>query len=221
MRTRYKVIIVLLLVVIVLLFGQTTKQTYANDTIGGEIIERGYDEVMKDYINPCWVPLEERSDPQHVYVHTWFVDWVCQRCERYVGPRYGFTSEDIYLLAQLLCGDASKDGDGEYDFGWDLQNGNEINYYEISKVLCVVMNRVRDPNYFPNTVSEVILQPGQFAVIPRNLKANPCPLVIEVVRAWCEAYDRYDYGIQTIPTNHLFFHSGPHLTNVTSVTCRR
>jgi len=96
-------------------------------------------------------------------------------------PRYGFTDEDIYLLAQLLC---------------------------------VVMNRVNSSK-FPNTVREVVLQKGQFAVMPRNSYKQPADLAIDVVRDWCARYDREDPAAQCIPENHLFFSAGKNLTNVT------
>ena len=91
--------------------------------------------------------------------------YICDCCGDYVAPRYGFSYDEVYLLAQLLCGAYSYDGDGEYDFVWQALH-TEINYYEVSKVLCVVMNRVRDDR-FPNTVTDVVMQKGQFAVMPR------------------------------------------------------
>jgi len=130
-----------------------------------------------------------------------------------IPPRYGFTDEDVYLLAQLLCGSAGYDGDGEYDFVYSASIGN-LNDYEIAKVLCVVMNRVNSSK-FPNTVREVVLQKGQFAVMPRNSYKQPADLAIDVVRDWCVRYDREDTGAQCIPENHLFFSAGKNLTNVT------
>jgi len=130
-----------------------------------------------------------------------------------IPPRYGFTEEDIYLLAQLLCGSAGYDGDGEYDFVYSARIGN-LNDYEIAKVLCVVMNRVNSSK-FPNTVREVVLQKGQFAVMPRNSYKQPADLAIDVVRDWCARYDREDPAAQCIPENHLFFSAGKNLTNVT------
>ena len=139
--------------------------------------------------------------------------------EDIISPRYGFTEEDIYLLSQLIAGDKNKIGDGEYDFTWAIQHGFEFDFIEIYKVLCVVMNRVRSKD-FPSTVSEVILQRGQFAVIPRNLKTDPDPLVITEIRAWCEKYDGW-WNMQIIPEDHLYFEAGPHNGNITSTTWRR
>jgi len=127
--------------------------------------------------------------------------------------RYDFTDEDIFLLTQLLVGDKSRYGDGEYDFTYDLHTpGREINHLEISKVLEVVMNRIQDDR-FPNTIKEVVLAPNQFVVFPRNLKADPCPQAVEVVRDWTWAYARYSEPM--IPEDHVFFRTGPNLTNVT------
>ena len=126
-----------------------------------------------------------------------------------VEPRYGFTEDEIYLLAQLLCGDKSVDGDGEYDIDYQ----KEINYYEVSKVLCVVMNRVRDDR-FPNTVEDVVLAKNQFAVMPKNLKATPSEMALTVVEDWCKAYDEFDTDVQCVPENHVFF-TGNGVSNIT------
>lgn len=123
--------------------------------------------------------------------------------------RYGFTDEDIYLLAQVLSGDGNVDGDGEYDI--DFQE--EINYYEVGKVLGVIMNRVRSED-FPDTVKDVVLQKGQFSVIPRNLTKEPSDIALQTVREWCTAYDNYINLVQVVPKDHLFF-TGNGTINIT------
>jgi hypothetical protein len=128
-----------------------------------------------------------------------------------VEPRYGFTEDEIYLLAQLLCGDENISGDGEYDI--DFVDPSNINYYEVSKVLCVVMNRVRSKD-FPNTVADVVLQKGQFSVMPQNANKEPSDIALQTVREWCEAYDNHSNFIQVVPTNHLFF-TGNGVANIT------
>ncbi len=128
-----------------------------------------------------------------------------------VEPRYGFTEDEIYLLAQLLCGDENTSGDGEYDI--DFADQSDINYYEVSKVLCVVMNRVRDDR-FPNTVEDVVLAKNQFVVMPKNLEATPSEMALTVVEDWCKAYDNFDAGIQCVPENHVFF-TGNGVSNIT------
>ena len=130
-----------------------------------------------------------------------------------VAPRYGFTDDEVYLLAQLLCGSADKDGDGEYDFVWATKYEEETNYAEISKVLCVVMNRVRSDE-FPDTVTDVVMQKGQFAVMPQNASKIPDQIAIDVVQEWCDAYDAYALGVQSIPETHLYF-TGNGVTNTT------
>lgn len=135
-------------------------------------------------------------------------------------PRYGFTEEEVILLAQLVAGDKDSFGDGEYDFTWFIQNGQCYCLFEVHKVLNVVMNRVRSADW-PDTVEGVVLQQGQFAVMPRNLQTDPCPLVIEVIRAWCDSYDVWDEEAQVIPENHLFFNAGPNNTNITRVSWRK
>ena len=124
-------------------------------------------------------------------------------------PRYGFTEDEVYLLAQLLCGSGCKDGDGEYDIDFKT----EINYCEVAKVLCVVMNRVRSDS-FPNTVTDVVMQKGQFSAMPRNAKRTPSDIAIQTVQEWCDAYDRFDGGAQNIPEDHLYF-TGNGITNTT------
>ncbi len=114
--------------------------------------------------------------------------------------RYGFTTDEVYLLAQLLCGDGMVDGDGEYDFDFDM----EIDYYEVGKVLSVVMNRVRS-DIFPNDVESVVTQPGQFEVMPANLSKAPSDISLSVVQTWCDSYDRYDGHVQVCPESHMYF----------------
>jgi len=128
-------------------------------------------------------------------------------------PRYGFTEDDIYLLAQLLCGDESYDGDGEYDFVWGALH-NQMNYREMIKVLCVVMNQVNDDK-FPNTVREVVLKPNNYEVMPRNLKTKPHPIALEKIREWCIEYDKGAEWFLIVPEDHLYFSAGPNLTNRT------
>lgn len=132
--------------------------------------------------------------------------------ETVTGSRYGFTEEDIYLLAQLLCGDESIDGDGEYDFVWNLQNDKPY-LEEMGKVLNVVMNRQRSGQY-STVVRDIVLQKSQFSPMPENLNTTPSDLAIEAVREWCRAYDAYT-DVQIIPEDHLYFTAGPGLTNVT------
>lgn len=126
-------------------------------------------------------------------------------------PQYGFTDADVYLLAQLLCGSKEIDGDGEYDI--DFQK--DVNYYEIGKVLSVVMNRVRS-DLFPNTVYDVVMQenPRQFSVMPNNSMQTPSETALCTVKEWCAAYDLFDPGVQTCPEDHLYF-SGNGVTNTT------
>ena len=125
--------------------------------------------------------------------------------------RYGFTEDEMYLLAQLLCGDKKISGDGEYDI--DFVDREDLNYYEISKVLCVVMNRVRDDR-FPSTVEDVVLAKNQFSVMPKNLEATPSEMALTVVEDWCKAYDNFDAGTQCVPENHVFF-TGNGASNIT------
>ena len=127
-------------------------------------------------------------------------------------PRYGFTDDEIYLLTLMLCGDKDIHGDGEYDFDWSVQNGKDLDYYQICLVLDVVMNRVMAPGLYSDNVTDVVKQPGAFG-FPRK-GGTLCPLCIEVVREWCMAYDRWDIGVQVIPEDHYWFSAGPNLTNV-------
>lgn len=124
-------------------------------------------------------------------------------------PRYGFTDDDVYLLAQLLCGSGTRDGDGEYDI--DFQR--EINYFEVCKVLDVVMDRVRSGE-FPNTVYGVVMEDGQFSVMPWNSYKTPSDKALKVVGDWCKAYDAYDPGVQVVPEDHLYF-TGNGYINIT------
>ena len=128
--------------------------------------------------------------------------------EPVIDPVYGFTQQEIFLMAQLLCGDKNRDGDGEYDIDF----GNDDRYDQISLVLCVVMNRVNDDR-FPNTVEDVIWQNNgttyQFSVMMQwddfNNVCIPSDIAIQRVTEWCDAYDRGDPGAQSIPTDHVMF----------------
>lgn len=154
----------------------------------------------------CWRETEQR------FIHAGLTDRICNYCGEYVEPRYGFTNEEVYILAQLLCGDESYDGDGEYDFVYGALH-NEMNYCEMSKILCVVMNRVRD-EAFPDTISKVIFEEGQFAGYSRT-DTEPSDIAIAKIQQWCESYDRWDPCVQSIPESHLYYEAGPDLTNIT------
>ena len=117
-------------------------------------------------------------------------------------PRYGFTEDEIYLMAVLLSGSKYVDGDGEFDIDY----GRDEEYDQISLVLGVVMNRVRSENW-QNTVSEVIWQKGQFSAMPQWKKGLPevSDISLQRVSDWCKAYDAHDPGVQTIPEDHFYF----------------
>lgn len=132
--------------------------------------------------------------------------------------RYGFSEDEIYLLAQLICGDEKISGDGEYDFVWN--NKCIKSYYkEMSKILCVIMNQQRDP-HFADNVTDVIMHPGHFTPMPENLKTKPSKIAINEIRKWCQAYDNYDKSVQIIPEDHIFFSAGPNNTNITRAKWR-
>lgn len=124
-------------------------------------------------------------------------------------PRYGFTDDDIYLMATLLTGSKYVDGDGEFDFDY----GREDEYDQISLVLCVVMNMVRS-ELFPDTVSGVIWKKNAFSPMPQWKDKLPqvSDISLKLVTEWCNAYDSYDPGVQTIPEDHLYF-SGDGVNN--------
>ena len=119
-----------------------------------------------------------------------------------IKPRYGFTDDDIYLMATLLSGSKDVDGDGEFDIDY----GRDDEYDQISLVFSVVMNRVRSTDW-PNTVSEVIWQKGQFTPMKRWVKKLPevSDISLQRTKEWTEAYDTYDPGVQSVPENHVYF----------------
>lgn len=127
-------------------------------------------------------------------------------------PVYAFTDDEIYLMAQLLCGQAGKDGDGEYDFETQIVK-YEINWLEINKVLEVVMNRVLTPGIYADNVTDVIMQPGAFSVMPRNASREPSPEVVDIVKYWCDSFNSPEY-VPSIPSDHYWF-SGSRGSNVT------
>lgn len=121
--------------------------------------------------------------------------------------RYEFTDDEIYLMGQLLSGDKSIDGDGEYDIDYE----NSDNTEQIYLVLNVVMNRVMSDDW-PDTVEDVITQKGQFEVIPKNLDADVSDVTLKVVSEWCQLYNNHDKSAQVIPETHMFFR-GDNLEN--------
>ena len=133
--------------------------------------------------------------------------------------RYGFTDDEVYILAQLLCGDEHYHGDGEYDFIWDVEHNNLVNYEQISLVLNVVMNRVQSDK-FPDNVYDVVTQKGQFAVMPKNLTKEPSTIALDWVKEWCDRYDSYSEEIPYLPEDHLYFKAGGNNTNVSSDSWR-
>lgn len=62
-------------------------------------------------------------------------------------PYMNYTSEDLYLLAHIINAEAG--------------GANYISDTCVAGVGSVVLNRVRDPR-FPNTIKEVLWQPGQY-----------------------------------------------------------
>ena len=124
--------------------------------------------------------------------------------------RYGFTEDEIYLMAVLLSGSKYVDGDGEYDIDFSGQDDDQ----QIGLVLNVVMNRV-ESDQFPDTVEEVIWAPGQFTPMPNWVNGLPevSDISLQKVREWCRAYDTYDPECQTIPDSHLYFY-GNGLINI-------
>lgn len=160
-------------------------------------------------LQSCWSLDELRYIHENLVLTKENDGYICEDCREFVPKRYGFTDDDVYLLAQLICGDAATDGDGEYDIDYQ----EEINYYELSKVLSVVMNRQRDER-FPDTVKEIVLANGQFSVFPRNLNSSPSEKALKNIRDWCEAYDRYNINTQCAPEDHVYF-TGDGITNHT------
>lgn len=61
-------------------------------------------------------------------------------------------------------------------------------------VAAVVMNRVDDPR-FPNTVYEVITQPGQFAVMRNGMYAAAMPSEMSYLAVYAEYEERANPGI--------------------------
>ena len=119
-------------------------------------------------------------------------------------PVYSFSDDEIYLLAQLLCGQAGTDGDGEYDFETQIAKGT-LNWSEINKVLEVVMNRVLTPGIYADNVTDVVLQPGAFSVMPKNASKTPSPEVVNTIRYWCDAFNSPEY-VPSVPKDHYWFY---------------
>ena len=116
-------------------------------------------------------------------------------------PRYGFTEEEVWLLAQVMW--------GEYRFSTTNPDWDQIN-----KVMMVIMNRVEAPGLYADTISEVIFQPGAFVVIPRALSIDPGQDFVNIVREWCYIFD-WSEGFQPIPNYHFWFSADGRGGNIT------
>ena|GEM_PF-4358871 len=209
---------VAVLAIIFALIGATAQLNNGRAVLSEEIEMKPlyfYERPVEGRVSAVLYSVEEVSEPCSEGIHEGLaVDrYSCIACGWVDQPRYGFTEDDIYLLAQMMCGDAKRDGDGEYDFEWFPVYGKELNQEQINLPLAVVMNRVRSDK-FPDTVKEVVIQKGQFTVFPKNLYSTPGEFALEKVREWCEAYDLGEDWVQTIPEDHLYFRSAPGLTNV-------
>lgn len=99
-----------------------------------------------------------------------------------------FAQSDLDLLAALVWSEA---GDQPLPEG-------------LCYVCDVVLNRVDSPAW-PNTISEVIYQPGQFSVVTDGALAramsNTPQVAYDAVLSQLES--RYDYGIQYFSMNYL------------------
>lgn len=127
-------------------------------------------------------------------------------------PQYIFSDEEIYLMAQLLSGDKSIDGDGEYDIDFRTMDDSAIT--EVDKVFSVVMNRVKDSRFKESTVTGIILQKGQFDTMPKNAKKTPSEKTLAVATEWCKAYSEYSETVSNVPDDHIYFR-GNGLINTT------
>jgi len=101
----------------------------------------------------------------------------------YSSNRYEYTGQELYMLAQLISGEAR----GESSRG-KIAVGN------------VVMNRVLSPGYPGDTIPEVILAPGQFTGYSSSITPG----------AACMAAARQvlEKEVWVIPQDVYFFHAG-------------
>ncbi|HVI40348.1 MAG TPA: cell wall hydrolase, partial [Anaerovoracaceae bacterium] len=101
----------------------------------------------------------------------------------YSSNRYEYTDQELYMLAQLISGEAR----GESSRG-KIAVGN------------VVMNRVLSPGYPGDTIREVILSPGQFTGYSSSITPG----------AACMAAARQvlEKEVWVIPQDVYFFHAG-------------
>lgn len=97
---------------------------------------------------------------------------------------YG-TVDDVEMLSQLVYGE-----------------GNGLSDYEKSLIVWCVLNRVDDPR-FPNTISEVITQKGQFYGY-----ALKFPITTDNRKVVYDVLLRYYNGLsgRTLPADYLYFH---------------
>ncbi|GFN23444.1 cell wall hydrolase [Thermanaeromonas sp. C210] len=99
------------------------------------------------------------------------------------------TEEDVLLLARLIQAEAEAE---------PLEG--------MIAVGAVVVNRVRHPD-FPNTIYEVIMQPGQFESVGNNRLASVKAPNRDAIKAAVKALEGVD------PTNGALFFYNPQLTD--------
>ena len=100
-----------------------------------------------------------------------------------------YTPSDVNILSRLVYGE-----------------GRGLNKTEMSAIVWVVLNRVDSP-LFPNSIYEVIMQPGQFYTHEPNFPVwdNIQELVIDVLNRWSsEKNGVADVG-RTLPNDYFFY----------------
>lgn len=79
---------------------------------------------------------------------------------------YAYTDNDLMLLARVINAEAG--------YGCTIEHNQLVG--------CVVMNRVKDPR-FPNTVSDVIYQKGQYpSVSSARFKEQPSQIALDAAK---------------------------------------
>lgn len=95
--------------------------------------------------------------------------------------KYQYTPDNVWYLSHVIAAEAGAD--------W---TSDEAVFY----VGSVVLNRV-ESSVFPNSIKEVVLQPGQYATVPYLSRYEPSERVMEIT------YDLLNEG-SVLPENVLY-----------------
>lgn len=186
---------ILAFMIIVLTVGVIYFVASLNIDINGEtivnandvIIDSGIEEIV---VKRVYVPIvtpeaikKESIESKPIYITTVDFECVDNDDDSELYP----THDEVYFLAKTVHGEASICSDKVK-----------------SQVAWCILNRVDDTSY-PNTIEEVVKQPGQFQGFYRESSSEitdeELSMCYDIIKAWKNYDDRY----RSLPSDYLYF----------------